>query len=142
MNLHQLMKITTKQSKRVGRGPGSGKGKTAGRGTKGQKARGKIPASFIGGTLPLYKKLPLRRGLGNQKPSTKLKPIALSKLQKFRAKTIIDMGKLIEEKIISRRDLKLGVKIMAGEIKNPLIVKLPVSEKAKIEIEAVGGMVE
>jgi len=46
-----------RSQKRVGRGTGSGKGKTSGRGMKGQKARGKIPSAFIGGSLPLYKKL-------------------------------------------------------------------------------------
>lgn len=69
MKLHQLTKIKTKDKKRLGRGIGSGKGKTAGRGTKGQKARGKIPQTFTGG-LSLYKKLPLRRGYGNPKMSS------------------------------------------------------------------------
>ena len=62
MQLHKLFKTTDKKAKRVGRGLGSGKGKTSGRGMKGQKSRENIPAGFIGGTLPLYKKLPYRRG--------------------------------------------------------------------------------
>ena len=70
-----------KVSKRLGRGTGSGLGKTAGRGTKGQKARGKIPASFTGAGLPTFKKLPLRRGLGNRIVSIKPKVINLSKLK-------------------------------------------------------------
>lgn len=74
MKLHELMKIKTKNRKRLGRGLGSGKGKTVGRGTKGQKARGKMPAGFVG-NLPLYKKLPLRRGKGNPNPSKKEKKI-------------------------------------------------------------------
>ena len=57
--------------KRLGRGIGSGKGKTGGRGSKGQKARGKVPLAFAGSNLPLYKKLPLRKGLGNRKVSGK-----------------------------------------------------------------------
>ncbi len=71
MKLHQLSVVSHRSKKRVGRGLGSGKGKTGGRGTKGQKARGKIALGFIGGTLPLYKKLPYRRGLGNAKQTQK-----------------------------------------------------------------------
>ncbi len=62
MNLSQLLKIKTKGLRRLGRGVGSGRGKTSGRGTKGQKARGKIPLNFTG-AMALYKKLPRRRGL-------------------------------------------------------------------------------
>ena len=54
MKLNSLDKISARSDKRVGRGIGSGKGKTSGRGTKGQKARGKILLAFIGGRLPLY----------------------------------------------------------------------------------------
>lgn len=64
MNLSQLPKIVHRSKKRIGRGHGSGKVKTAGRGSKGQKARGKIPAGFEGGQLPLIKRLPLLRGKG------------------------------------------------------------------------------
>ena len=80
-----------RHKKRLGRGIGSGKGKTAGRGTKGQKARGKIPATFVG-SLPFYKKLPLRRGQGNPKLSDKLVPIKLSKLNVFKSKTVVDLA--------------------------------------------------
>lgn len=75
MRLNELIKIVSIKNKRLGRGVGSSKGKTAGRGTKGQKARGKIPAGFSGGGLPAFKKLPLRRGLGNPSPSKKAKRI-------------------------------------------------------------------
>ena len=143
MKLNELTKIVTKSKKRVGRGPGSGRGKTAGRGTKGQKARGKIPSTFIGGTLPLYKKLPLRKGKGNPKLSTNHKPVALESLQVFKPKTIVTLEKLLEGKIISRRDLQRGVKILdGGEVKNPLTVKLPISNKAKEAIIRAGGGVE
>jgi large subunit ribosomal protein L15 len=76
MSLADLTKITDKSKKRVGRGAGSGKAKTAGRGTKGQKARGKTRAGFEGGQLPLIKRLPFRRGLGNT--SHKQKPLAVN----------------------------------------------------------------
>ncbi len=60
MKLHKLLKFKKDLKKRVGRGIGSGLGKTAGRGTKGQKARGKIPVGFSGSGLALFKKLPLK----------------------------------------------------------------------------------
>ncbi len=77
MKLNELTKVKEISKKRLGRGLGSGKGKTSGRGTKGQKARGKIPAGFIGG-LAFYKKLPLKKGQGNTKQSDNPKIIKLS----------------------------------------------------------------
>ena len=76
MNLSELTQIVDKSKKRVGRGQGSGKAKTAGRGTKGEKARGKTRAGFEGGQLPLIKRLPFRRGLGNT--SHKPKPLVVN----------------------------------------------------------------
>jgi len=128
--------------KRIGRGLGSGLGRTAGRGTKGQKARGKIPISFSGGGLSIYKKLPLRRGLGNPASSVRLKTVNLSKLNVFKKNSVVDLEQLLKVNLISKRDLKRGVKILADDRLNvPLIVKLPVSKKAKVEIEKVGGKV-
>lgn len=142
MKLHQLIKLKTRSNKRLGRGIGSGKGKTAGRGTKGQKARGKIPATFTG-SLSLYKKLPLKRGKGNSKVSTKPKLIKISKLQVFKDKTTVDIGKLIEAKLISEKDAKRGVKILGdGQLSTVLIIKLPISASARKKIESLGGKVE
>lgn len=142
MKLHEMLKFNSKPKKRLGRGVGSGKGKTAGRGTKGQKARGKIPATFIGG-LPLYKKLPLRRGKGNPKLSVKPTLIKLSKLNIFKAKEIVDVVKLLEAKIISAKQAKRGIKVLDnGELKDALTVKLPVSKAALRKIEKSGGKVE
>ena len=67
MNLNQLPKIKKTSKKRLGQGHGSGKVKTSGRGTKGQKARNKVPMYFEGGALPLIKRLPYRRGKGRNK---------------------------------------------------------------------------
>ncbi len=142
MKLHELIKTKQRNKKRLGRGVGSGKGKTAGRGTKGQKARGKIPATFIGG-LPLYKKLPLKKGKGNPKLSQKAKIINLSDLNVFKDKTVVDIDKLIEAKIISEKEAKKGVKILGkGEIKTALIIKVPVSANVTKKIEELGGKVE
>lgn len=142
MKLHELLKVNQRPKKRLGRGIGSGKGKTAGRGTKGQKARGKIPATFTG-DLSLYKKLPLKRGKGNPKLSTKRKLINLSKLNVFKSKEVVDIGKLLEAKIITEREAKKGVKVLNnGELSKILTVKLPVSKSALQKIEKLGGKVE
>lgn len=146
MNLNELNKVTKRPAKRLGRGLGSGKGKTGGRGTKGQKARGKIPTGFIGGTLPLYKKLPYRRGYhrdGVHRSTSlpkKVKALNLSDLEKLASKSEVTLELLLTEKLITVRDVKSGVKILGtGEIKNALIVKLPVSASARRKIEAAGG---
>lgn len=142
MKLSELLKVKAKVKKRLGRGLGSGKGKTGGRGTKGQKARGKIPVTFTG-SPPLYKKLPLRRGKGNPKVSVKTKIIDLSKLNIFKTKEVVDIGKLVEAKIISAKEAKRGVKVLGnGEIKQILTVKLPASDAAQRKIEKLGGKVE
>lgn len=141
--LNQLNKTNRRSSKRLGRGLGSGKGKTAARGTKGQKARGKIPAGFSGSGLPLYKKLPLRRGFGNTVLGKKIAVLNLSDLSIFKAKDIIDIEKLIEVNLISKKDAKKGVKILgSGEIISALTIKLPVSDQARKKIEEKGGKVE
>src|SRR5437868_15389382 len=99
MKLNTLPKLTVKSKKRLGRGLGSGKGKTGGRGQKGQKARGKIPAANVGGGLILYKKLPFVRGWGNRKASEKPVIIALEKLNSFKAKSRLDIASLFENKL-------------------------------------------
>lgn len=143
MKLHQLLKVKLKSKKRAGRGIGSGLGKTAGRGTKGQKARGKIPVGFSGAGLPTFKKLPKRAGLGNRKVSVKAKLLNLSKLNVFKPNSMVDLEQLMKAKLINEKDIKRGVKILAGgEITRSLTVKLPVSKKAIKEIDNAGGKVE
>lgn len=141
--LHNLTKVIDKRKKRLGRGLGSGKGKTGGRGTKGQKARGSIPASFIGGSLPMYKKLPFRRGLGNRKVSPKALPISLSQLNSLKANSVVDYETLVKHGIVSSSEIsKRGVKVLSeGEITVALEVKVPASGKAKELIEKAGGKV-
>ena len=143
MELSNLLKTNIRKNKRLGRGSGSGKSKTAGRGTKGQKARGKIPAGFSGSGLPLYKKLPLRRGYGNRSLADKPAVINLSDLKIFKANTVVDLEKLIEAKLITKQDLKKGVKILgSGEILSALTIKVAVSNAAKEKIEKKGGKVD
>lgn len=143
MKLHKLQKVKTQSKKRLGRGIGSGLGKTSGRGTKGQKARGKIPVGFTGAGLPTFKKLPRSRGLGNRKVTSKLKPVSLSMLNVFKANSTVDLEQLVKASIISGKDINRGVKILADDKLNvSLIVRLPVSKKAKMEIESKGGKVD
>ena len=95
MQLNNLVKITNKKKRRIGQGHGSGRVKTAGRGTKGQNARGKIPLNFEGGALPLIKRLPFRRGKGKNKVFKK-KPIVINlKFLNFLKKdSIVDLKSL------------------------------------------------
>lgn len=143
MELSNLPKITKKSLRRVGRGAGSGRGKTAGRGTKGQKSRGNIPLAFEGGALPLVKRLPFLRGRGRNKVF-KPHPIAIniSSLNKFPKKTNIDIDTLIKYGIVGDAAHKRGIKILSGgDLNVPLIVKLPVSAGARKKIERAGGTV-
>ncbi len=143
MKLQELIKINIKSKKRVGRGIGSGRGKTSGRGSKGLKARGKVRLGFIGGSLPLYRKLPLKRGYGNTVLNARMKSITLSQLDVFKTGAIVDLDSLLNNKVITKRDVKKGVKILgSGAISKSLIVKIPVSESAKSKIIEQGGKVE
>lgn len=139
MKLNQLPKHVDRPKKRIGRGLGSGRGKTGGRGTKGQKARGKVSMDFSGGGLPLYKKIPFLRGHNNKPVSPKSVGISLSKLSQLKASSTVNLQTLIEKKIIKERHAKKGVKILDGDIAIPLNIDLPVSAKAKIKIIKAGG---
>jgi large subunit ribosomal protein L15 len=127
---------------------GSGKGKTGGRGSKGQKARGKVPAANVGAGLILYKKLPYVRGWSRRggNPARTPKPVLvpLEKLNSLKPKTRVDVAALIENKIVDASDVrKRGVKILSkGELTVALTVALPVSEKVKLSIEKAGGQVD
>lgn len=141
MKLNQLPKLRQKNKKRIGRGLGSGKGKTGGKGTKGQKVRGKMRIGFVGGSLPLYRKLPLIRGKGNTVVNQKLVGVNLSKLSHLKAGTV-DIQFLLDNKIITKKDAKRGAKILGvGEIRSSLVFKLPVSESSRKKIEKVKGKV-
>ena len=145
MQLNLLPKITKRAKRRLGQGHGSGRGKTAGRGTKGQKARGKIPISFEGGALPLIKRLPFRRGKGRNKVFKKGPVIVNVKaLNILKKGEIVDIKILVEKQIVDEKDANVyGVKILGDGILNvPITVKLPVSKGARLKIEKAGGSVE
>lgn len=143
MKLEFLPKTTKKRLKRVGRGYGSGRGKTAGRGTKGQKARRNTKLFFEGGALPLIKRMPFLRGRGRNK---KIKPrpitITLDSLAKFPPKSNIDVDILVRNRLVPKRAKWVGVKILGGgELKTAFKVTVPVSVSAKQKIEKAGGTV-
>ncbi len=145
MRLSSLTKITKRSKKRLGQGHGSGRGKTAGRGTKGQKAKGNIPLTFEGGALTLIKRLPFMKGKGKNK-SFKNGPIVVNVkvLNLLKKDTIVDVESLIENKIVdSDYAKKYGVKILGdGKLAVSLTVKLPVSKGAAKKILAAGGKIE
>lgn len=145
MKLNSLLKTTQVKKRRIGKGHGSGRGKTAGRGTKGQKARGKIPIYFEGGAVPLIKRLPFRRGKGKNKSFSK-KPIVVNvkALNLLPKNSIVNIETLVKNNLIDERDVKIyGVKILGeGSLNIPLTVKLPISKGAAKKIEKAGGKVE
>lgn len=144
MELHKLPKLLKSPKKRLGRGHGSGRGKTAGRGTKGQKAREKVKIGFEGGQLPLIKRLPLRRGKGRNKPVKPGPIIVNTKYLNILPKNIeVDLETLIKARIVKEDEARsFGVKILGdGKLLHPLTVKLPCSKGAKEKIEKVGGKV-
>ena len=146
--LSQLTKITTKPSRRIGRGIGSGNGgHTAGRGSKGDKARGKNKLTFDGSKIKKswIKRLPFLRGkhrLNNQKSVINFN---LAQLEKwFKANDTVDITILAKKAKLSLKDLKSDFKILAqGELTKSLSVKgIPASKEAKAKIIAAGGNID
>lgn len=137
-----------KREKRVGRGHGSGRGKTAGRGTKGQKARtgGTIHRAFSGGQTRLSKRLPFLRGLGNSNiPFRKDYAIVnLGDLASLEAGSQVTPESLVEYGFLSNAEGKGLVKILGeGEINQALTFKAhKFSASARSKIEAAGGTIE
>lgn len=141
-----LPKLNLKSAKRLGRGPGTGKGKTSGRGTKGQNARGRLSLThshFEGGQRPLIKRIPYRRGKGNSKVSKKPIVINLEALNIIPKGQIIDIESLIKHNIVKKEDAQIyGVKILGnGKVTNPLTVSVPTSKSAAKSIKKSGGNV-
>lgn len=142
--LNQLKKTSSKSSKRLGRGYGSGKGgHTVGRGQKGQKSRvgSKIPLWFEGGSLPLTKRLPMWRGKGRFKTLRLTAELTFDDLNTMDLEEIsLDSLKL--NKLIDPR-FKQAKIIKKGKLNRKINVKgIAVSQAAKKEIESLGGKVE
>ena len=145
MKLHELSPApgSTKPNYRKGRGPGSGNGKTGGRGHKGQNARsgGGVRPGFEGGQLPIYRKLP-KRGFKNHfaKEYAIVNLVTLNNF--FEDGEVVDIEVLLNTGVI-RKELS-GLKVLGnGELTKKLTVKAAVfSQAAKEKIEAVGGTAE
>ena len=144
MKLHELSPAygSAKASYRKGRGAGSGNGKTAGKGHKGQNARsgGGVRPGFEGGQLPLYRKLP-KRGFKNRF-ATNYAIVNVDSLNAFENGAVVDLNALKDARIV-RKELD-GLKILgSGELTKALTVKATVfSATAKEKIEAAGGKIE
>ena len=145
MKLHELNALPeAKSKKRVGRGPGSGMGKTATRGQKGQKSRSgaSIAPWFQGGQTPLYRRLP-KRGFNNARYSVRYATINLSDLNKFFKDGDAVTPELLKEKGIIKKQLS-GVKVLGnGNLEKKLTIKANrFSMTAVAKIEAAGGKTE
>ena len=131
---------STSTRRRIGRGIGSGLGKTAGKGHKGQKARtgGKIRRGFEGGQTPLYRRIP-KRGFNNSVFTTEYAIINVSDLEKFDNGTVVNMELLLNEGMI--RNPKSGLKVLGnGNLTKTITVEAKkVSNSAREKIEACGG---
>ena len=144
MNLSELKPAagsTHSANFRVGRGHGSGNGKTAGKGQKGQKARSGAPRpGFEGGQMPLYRRLP-KRGFTNRNTKD-IVSINITELNRFEDGTVVTIETLVENGVI--KNPKDGVKILGnGELTKKLTVKANAfSASAAEKIQALGGTTE
>ena len=147
MKLNTLGSRNLKNKKRLGRGIGSSKGKTSGRGHKGQKSRSGVAIkSFEGGQMPLYRRLP-KRGFRKIKNKNLVVAINLSNLQKIISKNKslvgnkINLDNLKKSKLINKRYKKLKL-LGSGETKDKLDIEVnSISKSAKSKIEKLGGKI-
>ena len=145
MRLENLPKSKeTKGIKRVGRGPGSGMGKTATRGENGQKSRSgaSIPAWFQGGQSPLYRRIP-KRGFNNKRFRVEYATINLSDLNNFFKDGDVVTPEILKERGIIKKSLA-GIKVLGtGTLEKKLTIKAQrFSSKAVTKIEEAGGKAE
>ena len=144
MKIHELSPApgSVKDSKRIGRGHGSGNGKTAGKGHKGQKARSGhgMRAGFEGGQMPLQRRVP-KRGFNNIF-ATRYAIVNVSDLNAFDNNAVVDTEALRAKGLVNKAEY--GVKILGnGELSKAVTVKAAAfSESAKAKIEAAGGKAE
>ncbi len=145
MKLHELKpnEGSVQTRKRVGRGPGSGLGKTSGKGHKGQNARsgGGVRPGFEGGQLPLFRRLP-KRGFNNYEFRTEYAVVNVGDLNDFKDGSVIELKNLKESGLVKKE--KDGIKILgSGELTKKLTVKAnKFSSTAKEKIENAGGKIE
>lgn len=141
LSFSRLPAVVAKGKKRIGRGHGSGKVKTGGRGTKGQRARGKIKAGFEGGQLPLIKRMPLLRGKGKLKSrKEKQIPVNILLLEKMPAGETITIESLRKYHIIDAGTISIKL-VGKSLLSRPYTVTVPCSSGAKASVEKSGGSV-
>ena len=142
MKLNELETLKVNR-KRIGRGPGSGTGKTSGKGEKGQNARsgGGVRPGFEGGQLPLFRRLS-KRGFNNYEFRTVYSTVNVSDLNRFEDGTVVDTT-LLKEVGLIKKELD-GVKVLgSGELTKKLTVKANAFTKsAQDKIETIGGKTE
>jgi large subunit ribosomal protein L15 len=139
IDLSKLNAIVDKSKRRIGRGHGSGRVKTSGRGTKGQNARGHMPIAFEGGQLPLIKRLPLLRGKGkNGQVTFKATVVDISRLEALPDKSDVTLETLIKLHII-KDDVKKVKIVGKSKIDKVLNVKISCSKSAAESIKKAGG---
>ncbi|MCI6495728.1 MAG: 50S ribosomal protein L15 [Anaeromassilibacillus sp.] len=144
MKLHELSPVegSKKDAKRIGRGHGSGWGKTSGKGHKGQKARAGrgMRVGFEGGQMPLQRRIP-KRGFNNIF-AKEIVSINVGSLNRFEDGAVVDAAALVEAGLV--KNYFDGIKILGnGELKKNITVKVDAySESAKAKIEAAGGKAE
>ena len=145
MKLNELKPAegSVKEGFRVGRGTGSGNGKTAGKGHKGQNARsgGGVRPGFEGGQFPIYRQLP-KRGFNNKRFATVYATVNVADLNRFEDGAVVDLDALLEARLV-RKELD-GLKVLGnGELTKKLTVKAAkFTAAAKEKIEAAGGSAE
>ena len=145
MKLNELNKNlgSTHRRKIVGRGPGSGSGKTSGRGQKGQKARSgsSIPVWFEGGQNPLVKRIP-RRGFSNKRFTTRYEIVNVERLNIFEDGTTVTPALMLEKRLIGKKQDKIKV-LGNGKLEKKLTVQANMFTNSAInKIEEMGGKVE
>ena len=152
LNLSNLQPAQArKDRKRVGRGPGSGKGKFSGRGVKGQKSRSgshKMRAGFEGGQMPIYMRIGKLRGSTSKDAMpigpfrTETAPINLRDLDRFESDDVVTPETLVEKRLL--KNTKIDVKLLGtGEVSKKLTIRVhAISASAREKIEAAGGTIE
>lgn len=144
MKLNELSPLngSRKPRKRLGRGVGSGTGKTAGKGSKGHNARsgGGVRPGFEGGQMPIHRRLPKRGFTNIFKKEYAL--INLRDLERFEKDSLVDEAAFIKVGLVKGK--RFGIKLLAqGELKHPLTIKVNKASKSAIQkVEAAGGTVE
>jgi len=147
MQLNKLTSKSKKEKKRLGRGIGSSKGKTSGRGHKGQKSRSGVAIkSFEGGQMPLYRRLP-KRGFNATNKKKDIAIVNLSRIEEIIAKkqqlpdSKINLTNLQKIKLLNKKYKKLKV-LGVGELKSKFDIEVnAISKSAKVKIEKLGGKV-